>query len=41
MTKRNAAYRDANFLKCNTHMLKSLTERVPAVCYSYESKSKL
>jgi hypothetical protein len=34
-------YRDSNFRKTQTHMLKSTHEKTPAVCYSYETRSKL
>ena len=41
MTKRNAAYKDANFRRCNSHQLTKEGQRIPTVIYSYESKSKL
>jgi hypothetical protein len=41
MTKRNAAYSDANFRKCHCHQVARDGTKLPTVIYSYESKSKL
>lgn len=41
MTKRNAAYKDANFRKTFTHMQGVFRAKIDCVCYSYEGKSKL